>query len=188
MLRKRVVLPAPLGPRIATFSPRSTESETPFNTGGPVRVRTTTRSAMFSTATIISPCDAGIDIAVSKHFQLFCHEPKHSVFLIGGTNEALTAENLEDCVVPPFLEPGKGQDEVFTLILTNVLARHPYVIDKRFRNVEHAKLVFIELAFGDHGVVNGFVERARIHSARFNRLGGGRMTAGITKLQVLVNI
>src|SRR5260370_26391194 len=81
MARKRVVLPAPLGPRTATFSPRSTERDTPRKTGGALLERTTTRSLMLSTGNVHYTCTAGIAFALSKHFQ-FVRDLSHSAIPI----------------------------------------------------------------------------------------------------------
>src|SRR5215467_4278106 len=101
MARKRVVLPAPLGPRIATFSPRSRESETPFNTGGEFFERTTTRSWISRTGTVISPGNAGIQFRCSKHFQLFTNFSDQLVLIVAGPHKALPAQDCQYLIVPP---------------------------------------------------------------------------------------
>src|SRR5260370_22085074 len=128
MVRNRVVLPAPLGPRTATFSPRSTEIDTPFKTGGDFLERTTTRSVIFSTGKAHSPCDAGTRNTVSKHLQFFRHLPEQGVFVIVGANKALAAQDLQDLIVLSFLQSGKGFNKLFMFILAHVFARHPNVI------------------------------------------------------------
>src|SRR5262249_26323145 len=188
MARKRVVLPAPLGPRMATFSPRSTESDTSFKTGGVFLERTTVKSVMCSTGNVHSPCNAGIEFTISKHFQFFRNLSDRAVPFVVRANKALAAQNLQDLIVPACLQADEGLNELFPLFRRRVFSCHPNVIDKRFRRVEDAHLCLIEFTFSDHGVVNRFIEGAGVYGSRFHGLSCGRMTAAVTELQVCVHV
>src|SRR5262249_36832625 len=120
MARKRVVLPAPLGPTIATFSPRPTESDTPLKTGGVLLERTTVRSVMFSTGNVHSPCNAGIEFTISKHFQFFRNLSDHAVVFIVGADKTPAAQNLQDLIVPAFLQADEGLSKPFSLFSRGV--------------------------------------------------------------------
>src|SRR5262249_7946902 len=138
MARKRVVLPAPLGPRMATFSPRSRESEMPFKTGGEFFERTTTRSWIFRTGTVHSPGNAGIHFRCSKHLQLFGDFPDQIVLVVADPDKILAAQDGQDLVIPSLFEIGEGCSELFLSLFTYVLPRYPYVIHERLGGVEHA--------------------------------------------------
>src|SRR5215472_3212493 len=188
MARKSVVLPAPLGPTMATFSPRSTESDTPLKTGGVLLERTTVRSVMFSTGNVHSPCNAGIEFTISKHFQFFRNLADCAVVFVVGADKALAAQNLQDIIVPAFLHADEGLNKPLPLFRRGFFSSHPNVIDKRFRRVEDTHFCLIEFTFSDHGVVNRFIEGACIYGSRFHGFSSGRMTAAVTELQVRVHV
>src|SRR5215472_1653453 len=186
--RKRVVLPAPLGPRMATFSPRSRQRETPFNTGGEFLERTTTRSWMFSNGNTRSPGNAGIENPISKHFQLFGNPSDRGVFFVIGPHKTLAAQDLQDLVVLPFFKAQERLRKLLLQFFAYVFARHPNVIHKRLGSVEDPHFGLVELALCDHRIIDGFIQRARVHGSRLNCLGSSRMAAGITNSEVVIHV
>src|SRR6476646_5796640 len=133
IVRNRVVLPAPLGPRMAIFSPRCTLREIRFSTRGLLWSRRTTRSRISSMGIMEKPglpLNEGYGRCNLKHLQVLGNQPQNRIFLVAGSNKIRAAENLEDLVVLTLFKIGESLSKLFLRNLINVLAGNPYIIHK----------------------------------------------------------
>src|SRR5215469_17727259 len=168
--RKRLVLPAPLGPTMASFSPRRTLRDISLSTGAALWVRETTRSRISSiggtTNQLVSKKAAKPAVSVKlEQLQFLGNQAQNRIFLIIGPDKILTPENSENVIILAFSKVGESLRELFLRGLINVFAGHPYIVHEGLRGIEDTHLGGVEFAFRHHGVVHSFVQSTGISSA-----------------------